>query len=120
MRAVKHIGEQFYIDQRITIDGVAQPLTGYSEIKAVLIGNNGRVHYSYPAAEGYHTIVRPDDYTLRYYVTSEHTLQLGVGNVSIEVMAIRAMEGAPDGILKPIFSGDIFVIRPSIIGSNNG
>jgi len=120
MKAVKHIGEQFYIDHRITIDGVAQPLTGYSTIKAVLIGNNGRVHYSYPAADGYNTIARPDDYTLRYFITSEHTRQLGVGNVTIEVMAVRAMAGAPDGFLRPIFSGDIFVIKPSIIGNNNG
>ena len=116
--AVKYMGEQFYVDHRVTINGVAQPLTGYSEIKAILIGNNGRVHYSYPAAEGHNTIARPDDYTLRYYITSEHTRTLGVGQVSIEVMAIRAMEGAPGGVLKPIFSGDIFVIKPSTIGNN--
>jgi hypothetical protein len=118
MKPVKYIGEQFYIDHRITIDGVAQPLTGYTDIKAILIGNNGEVRYSYPAADGYNTIARPDDYTLRYYVTSDHTKQLGVGNVSIEVMATRVMNGAPDGILKPIFSGDIFVIKPSKIGQN--
>jgi len=112
----KYIGEQFYFEHRIIVGGIAQNLSNYQAIQAVLIGQNGNVHFHWPAEIGYNAIVKVDDYTFRYYVTSEHTHTLGIGTVRIELMGSIADSNAPAGVLKPIFEGDIFRLVDSIIG----
>lgn len=112
----KYIGEQFYFDHRIIVDNEAQNLSSYTHIDAVLLGQQGQVRFRWPVEEGYNEIVKLDDYTFRYYVTSEHTQQLGIGSVRIEVKGIISMPGAPNNTLKPIFAGEIFKLVDSTIG----
>lgn len=120
MLPIKYIGEQFYVDHRVTINGEAQPLTEYLKIKAYMIGYNGKIiKYAYPEEEGCITIARPDDYTLRYFVDSESTKILGEGKVRLEIKVEVEMQEAPKGVLKPIFVGDIYMLKPSKIGQDD-
>jgi len=112
----KYIGEQFYFDNKILVDNVPVNINIYQVIEAFLVGQHINIAYRYPAQAGYESIVKIDDYTLRYYVTSEHTTKLGVGTVKIEIKGIVADAMAPNGILKPIFAGNLFTLVDNKIG----
>jgi hypothetical protein len=113
---VKHIGEQFYYDHSIKENGVKKSLENYSIFEAILIGESGTVKFRYPKTEGYEEIIKVDDGSIRYFITSENTIELGGGNVRHEERATVAFDGAPDNVLKPIFVGVMFKLVDTQIG----
>jgi len=110
----KFIGEKFYIDFQVEVDGVNQNLDKYIELAVTLIGVKGKIIKQFQNNPLIDTIFRIDDYTMRFFVLESETEVLGPGIVTIQIEGKVNYPTAPSGYLKTIVSGDVFRLKNKI------